>query len=189
MMVERARGGYGTSDRLDPVRPQPRPRMMKRTRLVPLAAVPAPAQVHLGTMIAGYAQEHGLSGTVLVHAGGQQRYHQSFGVAERAFGTPADNETRYRVASITRLFTAALVMQLHQEGRIHVDSTIRAYLPDYPGEGADRVTLHQLLNHTSGLEAFDRERSFQEAVENGIERYQKPHTAAALLARAAAEGW
>lgn len=161
--------------------------MMMRRLLVPLAAlavsVPAAAQADLGTMIAAYAQEHGFSGTVLVHDGGRVRYHGSFGQAERAFGTPADNTTRYRVASITKLFTAALVMQLHQEGRIHVDSAIRAYLPDYPGQGADRVTLHQLLNHTSGLEGFDRERSFQEAVENGIERYQKPHTSAALLAR------
>jgi D-alanyl-D-alanine carboxypeptidase len=161
--------------------------MMMRRLLVPFAALflaaPASAQVDLGTMIVGYAQEHGFSGTILVHDGGRVRYHQSFGVAERAFGAPADTTTRYRVASITKLFTAALVMQLHQEGRISVDSTIRAYLPDYPGQGADRVTLHQLLNHTSGLQAFDRERSFQEGVENGLERYQKPHTSAALLAR------
>ena len=104
-------------------------------------------------------------------------------MAERAFGVPADTTTRYRVASITKLFTAVLVMQLHQEGRLHVDSALARYLPGYPGEGADRVTLHQLLNHTSGIQQFDRETSFQQAVENGIERYQKPHTTDALLAR------
>lgn len=159
--------------------------MLATLSLAPLPR-PAAAQVphpELREVIEGYAREHELSGTVLVRKGGQTLYRGSFGVAERAFGVPADDSTRYRVASITKLFTSVLVLQLHQEGKLHVDSTISAYLPAYPGEGADRVTLHQLLNHTSGIEPYDRERSFQEAVDNGIERYQKPHTTAALLAR------
>jgi D-alanyl-D-alanine carboxypeptidase len=162
--------------------------MMRSMLLVPLLllATPAVAQTggaELAAMIGEYAREHDFNGTILVQDSGGVRFHGSFGVAERAFGVPADTTTRYRVASITKLFASALVMQLHQEGRLHVDSTIARYLPDYPGEGADRVTLHQLLNHTSGIENFDREQSFQEAVDNGIERYQKPHTTDALLAR------
>jgi D-alanyl-D-alanine carboxypeptidase len=153
---------------------------------LPRAAFAQPAR--LDSVIGAYAREHDFSGTILVQAGGQRLYHGAFGMAERAFGTPADTATRYRVASITKLFTAVLVMQLHQEGRLHADSANAAYLPDYPGGGADRVTLHQLLNHTSGLEGFDRERSFQEAVENGIERYQKPHTTDALLRRCCSGG-
>jgi D-alanyl-D-alanine carboxypeptidase len=163
---------------------------MKRMMLVlalplSLAARSAPGQPasELPDAIAGYAREHDFHGTILVHDGPRRVFHGSFGLADRAFGVPADTTTRCRVASITKLFTAVLVMQLHQEGRLHVDSTIARYLPGYPGLGADRVTLHQLLNHTSGIEPFDRETSFQQAVENGIERYQKPHTADALLAR------
>jgi D-alanyl-D-alanine carboxypeptidase len=165
---------------------------MKRRMLIIapllLAAAPAPGAAQAGgaelaAMIGDYAREHDFNGTILVQDGGRIRYHGGFGVADRAFGVPADTTTRYRVASITKLFTAVLVLQLHQEGRLHVDSTISAYLPGYPGEGADQVTLHQLLNHTSGIENFDREQSFQEAVENGLERYQKPHTTDALLAR------
>jgi D-alanyl-D-alanine carboxypeptidase len=145
---------------------------------------PASAQpAQLDSMIHAYAREHDFSGTILVARSGQPLYRGSFGVAERAFGTPVDDSTRFRVASITKLFTSVLVMQLHQEGRLDVNATIGTYLPDYPGQGADRVTLHQLLTHTSGLENFDREKSFQEAVENGLERYQKPHTTDALLAR------
>jgi D-alanyl-D-alanine carboxypeptidase len=149
----------------------------------PRPAFAQPAAPDLATAIGDYARGHDFSGTILVQRGDSLLYHRGFGVAERAFGTPADNATRYRVASITKLFTTVLVLQLHQEGKLDVNGTIRTYLPDYPGQGADRVTLHQLLNHTSGLENFDRERSFQEAVENGVERYQKPHTSAALLAR------
>jgi len=164
--------------------------MRRALLIIPLmlsAAAPAPVRAQpaarLDSLVGAYAREHDFSGTVLVQAGGRRLYHGGFGVAERAFGAPADSATRYRIASITKLFTAVLVMQLHQEGRLHVDSTIATYLPDYPGQGAGRVTLHQLLDHTSGIENFDRERSFQEAVENGIERYQKPHTVEALLRR------
>jgi D-alanyl-D-alanine carboxypeptidase len=146
---------------------------------------PAAAQsaAPLDSLIGAYTREHDFSGTILVQRGGQRLYQQSFGVAERAFGTPVDDSTRYRVASITKLFTSVLILQLHQEGRLDVDAAIGTLLPDYPGEGADRVTVHHLLTHTSGIENFDRERSFQEAVENGIERYQKQLTSDALLAR------
>ena len=146
-------------------------------------AISAQDAPDLAAVIDGYAREHDFNGTLLVQDGGRDLYHGSFGVAERAFGTPADTTTRFRVASITKLFTSVLILQLHQEGKLHVDSTISKYLPDYPGGGADRVTLHQLLNHTSGLAQYDGETSFQQAVDNGIERYQKPHTVAALLAR------
>jgi D-alanyl-D-alanine carboxypeptidase len=159
--------------------------MLIAALLLAMAPLSSPAQPLLGldSAVTAYAREHDFNGTILVQDGGRNVFHGSFGVADRAFGVPADTTTRYRVASITKLFTSVLVMQLHQEGRLHVDSTIAKYLPGYPGQGADRVTLHQLLNHTSGLEQFDRETSFQQAVENGIERYQKPHTTDALLAR------
>lgn len=165
-------------------------------RLVPvllavLAAAPASAQMQaeeIEAAIDAYAREHDFSGTILVNQPGRMRYHRGFGLAERAFGAPADTTTRYRVASITKLFTSALVLQLVQEGRLDPQGTIRTWLPDYPGQGAERVTLHQLLNHTSGLEQYDRITSFQQAVEEGIEQYQKPHTAAALLARCCSGG-
>lgn len=146
------------------------------------AAAAQPA-APLDSLVGAYAREHDFSGTILVQHGARRPYQRSFGVAERAFGTPVDDSTRFRVASITKLFTSVLVLQLHQEGRLDVNATIGTVLPDYPGEGADRVTVHQLLTHTSGLENFDHESSFQQAVENGLERYQKPHTSDALLAR------
>jgi D-alanyl-D-alanine carboxypeptidase len=149
---------------------------------LPLSSPAQTAGPELEAAIGDYAREHDFHGTILVHDGSGVAYRRSFGVAERAFGTPATDSTRYRIASITKLFTSTLVLQLHAEGRLHVDSVIRAYLPEYPGEGADRVTLHQLLNHTSGIENFDRITTMQEALESGIEQYQKPHTTDALLA-------
>lgn len=138
----------------------------------------------LDSMISAYAREQGFNGTILVQDGGRIRFHRSFGLAERAFRTPADTTTKYRVASITKLFTSVLVLQLAQEGKVRLDAPIRGYLPDYRGAGADQVTIHHLLNHTSGIENFDRAvTSYQQAVESGIEQYQKPHTSDALLRR------
>lgn len=132
-------------------------------------------------MIESFAREHDFNGTILVQQGSNRLYHAGFGLADRAFSVPADKKTRYRIASITKLFTSALILQLHQEKKIDLTAPIRTYLPDYPGEGGDRVTVHQLLNHTSGIEQWDNVASYQEAFEKGVERYQKPIAAKARI--------
>lgn len=147
------------------------------------AAIMPSATPRLESMIDEYVREHDFSGTLLVQDGEHLLYNKSFGLADRAFDVPADNTTRYRIASITKLFTSVLILQLHEQGKLDIDGRIKTYLPDYPGEGADHVTLHQLLNHTSGIEQFDRVASLQEALEKGLEQYQRPHTTDALLKR------
>lgn len=133
-------------------------------------------------MIESFAREHDFNGTILVQKGGERLYHAGFGPADRAFAIPADKKTRYRIASITKLFTSTLILQLHQEKKIDLFSPIRTYLPDFPGEGGDRVTIHQLLNHTSGLDAqWDNVASYQEAFAKGVARFQLPATAKARM--------
>jgi D-alanyl-D-alanine carboxypeptidase len=132
-------------------------------------------------MVDGYARQHDFSGTILVRQRGRTLLSRSFGLADRAFAIPHRPDTRYRVASVTKLFTAVLILQLAGEGRLDLDAPLRVALPDYPGEGADRVTIHQLLNHTSGVRQWDRVASYQEGFANGIPQYQAPLDAAALL--------
>jgi D-alanyl-D-alanine carboxypeptidase len=130
-----------------------------------------------------YARTHSFSGTVLVQKGGKTLYHESFGMADRAFDIPVTNSTKFKAASITKAFTAVLILQLAEQGKLDLRAPIRAYLPDYTGEGADKVRIHNLLNHTSGIENFDRVKSYDEAVRNGIESYQLPHTTDDLLTK------
>jgi CubicO group peptidase (beta-lactamase class C family) len=59
--------------------------------------------------------------------------------------------TRFRIGSITKAFTAVLVMQLVEEGRVRLDGTVSHYLPDYRGAGGERITVRHLLAHTAGL--------------------------------------
>lgn len=78
-------------------------------------------------------------------------YERGFGEANRAWGIANAPDTRFRIASVTKQFTAALVLQLVEEGLVDLDAPLTQYLPDYPAAQGDRVTIHQLLSHTSGI--------------------------------------
>ena len=96
---------------------------------------------------------------------------------------PNRDDTRYWIASITKLFTAVLVLQEVEAGRLDLDRPISAYLPDYTGAGRDQVTPRQLLQHTSGIANFDQVTSMQDALANGLPTYQSPFTTDQLLAK------
>jgi CubicO group peptidase (beta-lactamase class C family) len=149
----------------------------------PSALAQQAQQPVLEEFIAAYAEAHDFNGSILIQAGQQVRYAESFGFANLPFRVPNTRETRYKIASVTKAFTAVLILQLQEQGRVHLDRTIGAYLPDYAGPARDRVTIHQLLNHTSGIQNYEQITSFDEAVANGMPNYQLPHTTDQLLAR------
>ncbi|MDR7098980.1 CubicO group peptidase (beta-lactamase class C family) [Lysobacter niabensis] len=137
----------------------------------------------VGPFIEAYAKEHGFNGTVLVRKQGKVAYQGSFGLANMSLGVPNTTSTKYRIASITKLFTSVLILQLQGQGRIDLEGKITDYLPDYAGEGANKVSIHQLLNHTSGIHNFDQVKSMEEALSGGLPPYQTPYTLDQLLAR------
>jgi CubicO group peptidase (beta-lactamase class C family) len=91
-----------------------------------------------------------LNGTILVAERGEVRYSKAFGLANFEWGVPNDLDTRFMLASVTKQFVAVVTLQLVQEGKLRLDDPLRKYLPDYPPP-ADGVTIHQLLNHSSGI--------------------------------------
>ena len=98
------------------------------------------------------SHEYGLfNGTVLVAEGGELVYAVGVGDADKSWGIANTTETKFRIASLTKQFTAALVLRLVEDGAIDLDAPISTYLPDYPAAQADRVTVHHLLSHTSGV--------------------------------------
>lgn len=98
------------------------------------------------------SSDYGLfNGTVLVADGGEVIYEKSFGDADMAWDIPITPETRFRIASLTKQFTAALVLKLVEAGMMDLDATISTYLPDYPAAQGDHVTIHHLLSHTGGI--------------------------------------
>jgi CubicO group peptidase (beta-lactamase class C family) len=137
----------------------------------------------LDKAVRDYVAAHDFSGSVLVRRGGRTLFRDGFGVANRAFDVPARSDTVYRIASITKLFTAALILQLRDEGRIDLAAPVGTYLPNYPRNGADRIPIGNLLNHTSGLANMDQVKSYQDAVTNGMPSFQTPLTSQQLLER------
>jgi CubicO group peptidase (beta-lactamase class C family) len=135
------------------------------------------------SFVAAYAKEHDFNGSILIQKDGAIRYAGSFGLANRPFKVPNTRETKYKIASITKLFTSVLILQLSEQGRLDLNRTIGTYLPDYAGEGVDKVTIHQLLNHTSGLANFDTVKDVETAIRSGIPVYQTPYTSDQLLAK------
>ena len=133
------------------------------------------------TPIEALIKESGFCGTVLVTRD-KEEMHSGFGPAERNFATPCGRDTRYRIASITKLFTATLIVQLAAEGKLDLDGTIGVYLPQYSGPAKDKSTVRQLLHHTSGIENFDKAlTSFKGAESAGMAAYQMPHTSDDLV--------
>ncbi|QGV80614.1 serine hydrolase domain-containing protein [Streptomyces ficellus] len=91
----------------------------------------------------------------------------SAGVADRTTGAPRHPRDRYRVGSITKPFVATVVLQLEAEGRLDLDDTVERRLPGVVrGNGHDgrKITLRQLLNHTSGVYDVTSDPGFQDKV-------------------------
>ncbi|MFI6103968.1 serine hydrolase domain-containing protein [Streptomyces sp. NPDC051310] len=88
----------------------------------------------------------------LVRVGGTGgSWRGSAGVHDLGTGRPADPHARFRAGSVTKVFTAAVVLQLAGEGRLHLDDRVRDHLPELIPAAYAGVTVRQLLNHTHGL--------------------------------------
>ena len=135
----------------------------------------------INKFIDSFAKKNNFNGTIIIQQNSRISYQKSFGLANFQFKIPNKIETKYKIASITKLFTSVLIMQLYEQGKIVITKHIKDYLPDYKGEGGDKVTIHQLLNHTSGLANIDTVKSIESALKNGLPVYQKPRTTDELL--------
>jgi CubicO group peptidase (beta-lactamase class C family) len=100
------------------------------------------------------------NGSVLVAEKGKIIYEKGFGLANMEWAIPNQPDTKFRIGSLTKQFTAALVLQLVEEGKIKLDGKITDYLTDYRKDTGDKVTIHQLLNHTSGIPSYTNRPGF-----------------------------
>lgn len=90
------------------------------------------------------------SGAALVARGGKILLQRGYGLADRQAKRPNTEQTRFRIASITKQFTAVAILLLQGRGKLDVRDHACDYISDCPPAWAD-ITLHQLLTHTSGI--------------------------------------
>jgi CubicO group peptidase (beta-lactamase class C family) len=94
------------------------------------------------------------SGAVLVAEKGKVIYKDGFGMANREWSVPNTTDTKYRLASVSKQFCTMIVMQLVQEGRVNLDDKITDHLAYYRKDTGDKITLHHLMSHQSGIKDF-----------------------------------
>lgn len=101
-----------------------------------------------------YHEYEQFNGSALVADDGKLIFSDGFGMANMEHDIPNRPDTKHRLGSITKQFTAALILQLVEEGKLKLNKPIVTYLPDYTGPAADVVTIHHLLTHSSGIPSY-----------------------------------
>lgn len=93
----------------------------------------------------------GFTGVCLIAKRGEIQYHQAFGEASIELNAEMEVDHRFRIASISKSFTALLIGKAVDEGKLNLQDYISTYLPDFEGENWGQITIQQLLTHTSGI--------------------------------------
>lgn len=125
----------------------------------------------LGSTVDGEAQtalhQQGILGmTVALGKNGAKLYSQGYGISDLSTGEAAQPSAIFEIGSITKQFTAALIMILQEKGKLHVDDSIATYLAEY--SFPPDITIRMMLNHTSGLADFTNFAQLGDWVKNGV---------------------
>jgi CubicO group peptidase (beta-lactamase class C family) len=123
------------------------------------AAEEPPAPNALATRLDKFFDEaskkDAFSGSVIVVDGGKTVLSKGYGFASRKTKEPNAPSTIFRIASMSKQFTAAAMLALVADGKVKLDDPVSKHLPEYPKENLEKdgvvVTIHHLLSHTSGL--------------------------------------
>jgi CubicO group peptidase (beta-lactamase class C family) len=103
----------------------------------------------LSKYMSAQAEVNGFSGTVLITRKDAVLLREAYGLADREWDIKNTTDTKFQLASVTKQFTAAAILQLVENGKLSLDDKLSKFFPDYPN--AESVTIHMLLSHSSGL--------------------------------------
>jgi CubicO group peptidase (beta-lactamase class C family) len=106
-----------------------------------------------------YTAGNAFMGTVLVVEGDHILLDQGYGMADLEWNIPNSPEVKFRLGSLTKQFTATLVLLLQQDGKLHIEDPVGKYLPDAP-KSWEKIKLANLLGHTSGIPNFTNDKEF-----------------------------
>ncbi|RKG92676.1 serine hydrolase [Corallococcus terminator] len=120
---------------------------------VPVAGA-APKAQELDRLVTQYHQLRQFNGAVLVANEKGVLFKKGYGFANFEWQAPNTTDTKFRLASVTKQFTAMVILQLVAEGKLQLDDPLVKLLPDYRKDTGSRVTLTHLLNHTSGIPSY-----------------------------------
>jgi CubicO group peptidase (beta-lactamase class C family) len=131
----------------------------------------------LETFVREEASADRFSGAVLVAKDGEVLFSEAYGLADREREIPNTVQTRFRIGSMNKMFTAVAILQLVEAGEVELTAPLGTYLTDYPNRDvATEVTIHQLLTHTGGTgdifgPEFDAHREELRTLDDYVELY------------------
>ncbi len=99
-------------------------------------------------------------GAILIAENGKEIYKRAFGMANREWNIPNTTDTKFMIGSVSKPVTAMLMLMQVQKGLIGLDKTIADYLPEFSGKPAAKITIRQLISHTSGMPNYDIMKDF-----------------------------
>jgi len=124
--------------------------------LLTLATPPAGAQQvatgKLDSLLTALSTHDKLMGSLTLSRNGQVLYSRAFGYQQLSPALAATPATRYQVGSVTKMFTAVMIFQLIEEGKLTLNTPLATFFPQLPH--AQTITMNQLLSHRSGLYSF-----------------------------------
>jgi CubicO group peptidase (beta-lactamase class C family) len=132
-----------------------RPTVRVAIVIVVCLARPAFAQdtARMEQLIQSYAAGGTFMGTVVVARDGATVLDKAYGMANLELDVANTPDTKFRLGSLTKQFTAASILLLEERGKLKLDDRVKTYLPDAPMSW-DRITIFNLLTHTSGIPNF-----------------------------------
>ena len=110
----------------------------------------------IGKRVAALAAEDNFSGVVLVAKGDSILFKRAYGFADQQWRIPNRTDTKFHVASVGKMFTAAAILKLAGEGKLSLDDSLAKWVPEYPHPEAAQITLRQLLSHGGGIGEWDQ---------------------------------
>jgi CubicO group peptidase (beta-lactamase class C family) len=115
---------------------------------------PAPAvTARLDAVASAYAAQGRFVGSILVIEGDRVLLDRGYGEANLDWAIPNAPDVKFRIGSLTKQFTAALILLLQEDGKLSLSDPVSAYLPDAPAAWS-KITVYQLLHHVSGIPDF-----------------------------------
>ncbi len=108
-------------------------------------------QDELDGIIRKIDEKERLNGVVLIGKDGRIIYQNAFGLANYSLNTPNSLDSKFLIGSLTKQFTAMLILQYVQEGKLNLDENIIKYLPDFRTDIGNKISIRHLLTHTHGI--------------------------------------
>ncbi|MGE5437212.1 MAG: serine hydrolase [Syntrophothermus sp.] len=119
-------------------------------------------EVKIDNLVKKYSDNRLFNGTVLVADESGVVFKKGYGLANMEWNIANQPDVKFRLGSLTKQFTAMVIMQLVQEGKIQLDKKITDYLDYYRKDVGDKVTIHHLLTHTSGIPSYTGRPNFMQ---------------------------